>query len=170
VRSKLDHGRGLVHTDDLVACIGKFSCPNSAPTSEVYDKSLGDVVLSEQLQEARCRGSGKPAEANIVDVSEIVPVSLVRVDHVCLFKVGKPMFSLAYRRLFDGVINLFLPSEKSFQEEQADQRKGDALKRSGFALFRPDMPAPNRIVPRASSLIFPLLDSPVKLSASLNCG
>jgi hypothetical protein len=73
---KLDHCGGDVHANDLLAGISEFSCPNPAATSEVYDQALGDAVLSEQAQEARRRAAGKSAEAGVVDVGEIVLVSI----------------------------------------------------------------------------------------------
>src|SRR5262249_11586037 len=35
--SHLDHGRGDVHTKDLIPRISEFFCPNPAATSEVYN-------------------------------------------------------------------------------------------------------------------------------------
>jgi hypothetical protein len=78
---KLDHGRGDVHTDHPITAIGEFFRPNPASTAEVHDQPLGDAVLSEPLQEARCRSSGKLAKALVVNVGEIALIR-ARVGHV----------------------------------------------------------------------------------------
>src|SRR5262249_28056564 len=78
--SKLDHGRRNVNTNDPIPGISEFFCPNPTATTEVHDKPLGDVVLPEQPQEARCRASGKRTETAVMDIGQIVLVS-IGVDH-----------------------------------------------------------------------------------------
>src|SRR5262249_56634515 len=71
---KPDHGWRNPHPNDLVPGVGECSAQTPAATSEVRDDPLGDAVLSEQAQEARCRASGKLAEAGVVDVGQIAMV------------------------------------------------------------------------------------------------
>src|SRR5581483_1231034 len=74
---KLDHGRGNVRSNYLIAGIRELSRPNPTAASEIHDKSLPNAVSLEQLQKARPRACSECAEASVVNVGEIVVVSVL---------------------------------------------------------------------------------------------
>src|SRR5262245_20912516 len=73
---KRDHSGGEVHPKDLKAGISEFSCPYPTAAAEVHDSPLGDAVLAQPLQEARCRASGKLTKASVVNVGKVTLVGV----------------------------------------------------------------------------------------------